>query len=90
DESVCYPVRRAIYAGARITRCSTASPTKMRTGSAATPVHVDNIIWKLYLSIPVVCPSCRFFDRSHGALCALPYSHKAVVFKAKQSSLYLS
>jgi len=33
DEPVCYPVRRAIYAGARITRCSTASPTKMRTGS---------------------------------------------------------
>ncbi len=33
DEPVCYPVRRAIYAGTRITRCSTASPTKMRTGS---------------------------------------------------------
>ena len=30
DEPVCYPVRRAIYAGARITCCSTASPTKMR------------------------------------------------------------
>ncbi|MDN7428705.1 hypothetical protein, partial [Burkholderia sp. AU45388] len=33
NESVCYPVRRAIYAGAWVTRCSTASPTKMRTGS---------------------------------------------------------
>ncbi|MCW5151830.1 hypothetical protein, partial [Burkholderia cenocepacia] len=33
NEPVCYPVRRAIYAGAWITRCSTASPTKMRTGS---------------------------------------------------------
>ncbi|WP_176155228.1 tyrosine-type recombinase/integrase, partial [Burkholderia vietnamiensis] len=32
-EPVCYPVWRAIHAGARITRCSTASPTKMRTGS---------------------------------------------------------
>ncbi|MBO1858341.1 hypothetical protein J4G52_32785, partial [Burkholderia cenocepacia] len=36
DEPVCYPVRRAIYAGARITGCSTASPTKTRTGSALT------------------------------------------------------
>ncbi|MBR8387247.1 hypothetical protein KDX26_33070, partial [Burkholderia cenocepacia] len=33
DEPVCYPVRRAIHAGAWITCCSTASPTKMRTGS---------------------------------------------------------
>ncbi|WP_373925250.1 IS3 family transposase [Burkholderia cenocepacia] len=33
NEPVCYPVRRAIYAGAWITCCSTASPTKMRTGS---------------------------------------------------------
>lgn len=32
--SAAYPVRRPIYAGARITRCSTASPTKMRTGSS--------------------------------------------------------
>ncbi|MBU9468880.1 hypothetical protein LGM75_26550, partial [Burkholderia multivorans] len=35
NEPVCYPVRRAIYAGTWITRCSIASPTKMRTGSAA-------------------------------------------------------
>ncbi|WP_249192551.1 integrase core domain-containing protein, partial [Burkholderia cenocepacia] len=35
DEPVCYPVRRAIHAGAWITCCSTASPTKMRTGSTA-------------------------------------------------------
>ncbi|MBU9135794.1 hypothetical protein KTD17_22620, partial [Burkholderia multivorans] len=33
NEPVCYPVRRAIYAGTWITRCSIASPTKMPTGS---------------------------------------------------------
>ncbi|MCA8287484.1 hypothetical protein, partial [Burkholderia vietnamiensis] len=38
DEPVCYPVWRAIHAGARITRCSTASPTKMRTGSGIVTV----------------------------------------------------
>ena len=40
DEPVCYPVRRAVHAGARITCCSTASPTKMRTGSDIT-VQID-------------------------------------------------
>ncbi len=40
NEPVCYPVRRAIYAGTWITRCSTASPTKMRTGSRSFSVVV--------------------------------------------------
>ncbi|WP_343656598.1 hypothetical protein, partial [Paraburkholderia caribensis] len=34
-EPVCYPVWRSIYAGARLTIPLTASPTKMRTGSAS-------------------------------------------------------
>ncbi|WP_231663692.1 hypothetical protein, partial [Ralstonia solanacearum] len=42
-EPVCYPVRRPLHDGARVTIFLTASPTKMRTGSAVL-IHADQVI----------------------------------------------
>ncbi|WP_221623955.1 hypothetical protein, partial [Burkholderia cenocepacia] len=53
-------VRRAIYAGAWITCCSTASPTKMRTGSdyqygRASVEQVDDYFRVLvFINMPVL------------------------------------